>query len=104
MIAVAEQHSRAGVSVSVAEATVTVRDEVKSMSVTTIDRRIERRTERRPSTLDRLVMRVSLAMLLWARRHAERAALPREEQVRRYRVQLEVERREHATMLLTRVF
>lgn len=104
MIAVAEQHSRTGVSVSVAEASVAVRDEVKSMSATTIDRRIERRIERRPSILDRLVMRVSLAMLLWARRHAERAAVPREEQSRRYQVRLEIERREHATMLLTRMF
>jgi hypothetical protein len=102
MIGVAEMRVESGPNVSVAEATVTARDEVKMMSATTMYRTAERRV--RPSGLDRLVMRVSLSMLLWARRHADQSALLRDEQQRRYQVRREVERREHAALQLTRVF
>lgn len=102
MIALAQRPPETGHEVSVAEATVTVRNEVKSMSVTTIDRRFDRRA--RPGGLDRIVMRLSLAMLLWARRHADRTALSHDEQARRRRVQLEIERRDHAMLPLIRVF
>ena len=45
--------------------------------------------------LDRLVMRVSLAALLWARRRADRAQLSREQHQRRYRLARELEQRGH---------
>lgn len=57
-------------------------------------------TRHRARGIDLLVMRVSLAMLLWARRRADRAALPREEQARRFMVQADIARRQHANALL----
>lgn len=57
--------------------------------------------------VDLLVMRVSMAALLWARRRADRAeradcadrAAGRDELVRLRALQLETERREHASAL-----
>lgn len=58
----------------------------------------------RPHGFDRAVMRASLVMLLWARRHAERTALSREEHARMYRELQGLQRREHdAALLLARV-
>lgn len=49
-------------------------------------------------------MRASLTALLWARRHADRVAVSREEQILRYHAIREVERREHeSTLLVSRV-
>ena len=102
MIATAERGARTAPELSAAEATVTTREEVRTMSATMIDRHVERRA--RPSGLDRVVMRVSLAMLLWARRHADRAAVSREQQQRRYAMLRDLDRRSHdAAMLIARV-
>jgi hypothetical protein len=51
---------------------------------------------RRAHGFDYLAMRVSLAVLLWARRRADRHAVSRDELSRRFRIQRETERREHA--------
>ena len=56
-------------------------------------------TRHRARGIDLLVMRMSLAMLLWARRRADRADLPREEHERRLAVQADVVRRQHADAL-----
>lgn len=58
----------------------------------------------RPSGFDRLVMRLSLAALLWARRRADRAVPTREEHARRYELQRDRERRELARHHLARLF
>jgi len=57
-------------------------------------------TRHRARGIDLLVMRVSLAMLLWARRRADRADLPREEHERRLAIQADIARRQHASALL----
>jgi hypothetical protein len=49
----------------------------------------------RPYGFDLLVMRISLAMLLWARRRADRTAVTRAEQRLHYLVALERERHDH---------
>lgn len=54
---------------------------------------------RRAHGFDYLAMRVSLAVLLWARRRADRHAMSRDELARRVRLQRETERREHAYAL-----
>lgn len=88
---------------SVATRTVTIEKEVNTMTATTAyDEQVTRRV--RPTGFDRLVMRISLAMLLWARRHADRAALSREEQIRIHHVRQTVQRREHdAALMVTHV-
>lgn len=89
--------------VSVASRSLADVEGVNSMIASTaFDRDVPRRA--RPSGLDRLVMRASLAALLWARRHADRSTVPRDEQLRRYRVQAEVRQREHAALLLARLY
>lgn len=50
----------------------------------------------RPRGIDLLVMRMSLAMLLWARRRANRTAMSREEHLRRREVAAATAAREHA--------
>jgi hypothetical protein len=56
----------------------------------------------RPSGFDLLVVRLSLAMLHWARRRAARGALSREEHSRRFVLAVAAQRREHAARLLGR--
>ncbi|MBX3100169.1 MAG: hypothetical protein KF761_11390 [Salinibacterium sp.] len=59
----------------------------------------------RPHGLDRALMRLSLATLLWARRHAERTSISYEEHTRVHQESVARERREHeALRLLTRRF
>lgn len=59
----------------------------------------------RPHGLDRAVMRVSLMMLLAARRHADRTAVSYEEHTRMHTVRLATQRRESdAASLISRVF
>ena len=75
--------------------------EVNTMTATTFGTTVRRV---RPHGLDRAVMRVSLAMLLWARRHADRTAVSREEHTRMYRELQNLQRREHdAALLVARV-
>ena len=45
--------------------------------------------------LDRLVIRVSLTALVWARRRADRAQLSREQHQQRYQLAREQEQRDH---------
>lgn len=54
----------------------------------------------RPSGFDRAVMRLSLAMLLWARRRAERTAVTHDEHARLRRELQELRRRERESALL----
>lgn len=49
--------------------------------------------------VDRLVMRVSMSVLLWARRRADRAALPREHALRMRELAISMEQREHEASL-----
>ena len=59
----------------------------------------------RPSGFDRAVMRLSLAMLLWARRRAERTVVSPEEHALQRRARADLARREHtAAMLIVRVY
>lgn len=58
----------------------------------------------RPHGFDRAVMRVSLMMLLWARRHADRTVVSHEEHTRMHRELQGLQRREHdAALLVARV-
>lgn len=50
--------------------------------------------------IDRLVMRLSMAALLWARRRADRADLGRDDLVRLRQQSEAAERREHESALL----
>lgn len=52
----------------------------------------------RPSLLDRAIMRLSLAMLLWARNHADRSFLRWDDLTLGNRNALEREARENATI------
>ncbi len=56
-------------------------------------------TRSRARGIDLLVMRLSLAMLHWARRRADRDVLPREEQARRHQVRADIAHREHLAAL-----
>jgi len=59
----------------------------------------------RPHGLDRLVMRLSLAMLLWARRRADRGMLTHEEQALRRANALVIERNTgHYRQGVSRIF
>lgn len=86
---------------SVAERTFEPKEEVYTMTTTTAFG--VRRA--RPHGLDRAIMRVSLMMLLAARRHADRTAVSYEEHTRRRTVRLATQRRENnAASLISRVF
>jgi hypothetical protein len=54
----------------------------------------------RPHGLDRAVMRVSLMMLLAARRHADRSAVGYDEHTRLHALRVANERREHTAATL----
>lgn len=96
------------VVVSVADRNLTTEGEARTMSVTTAyTRRYPPVPSRRarPHGVDRLVMRLSLAMLLWARRRADRAQPGHEEHAIRRAVALSIERERHAAMArIYRVF
>jgi hypothetical protein len=72
-------------------------------ATTTFDHYVECRTARRPRPrgFDRAVMRLSLAMLVWARKRADRAVISREEQILRFENQRVVERLENDRIRLT---
>ncbi|MCU1440599.1 MAG: hypothetical protein JWP85_1596 [Rhodoglobus sp.] len=77
-------------------------EEVKTMTVTTaFDRLIDAPAGRRarPHGVDRLVMRLSLAMLIWARERAERDAVSHDERVLRISQVRATQRREHDAAL-----
>ena len=80
------------------------RDEANTM--TTVQANYVQRARRvRPRGVDRALMRLSLATLLWARRHAERTAISYEEHTRVHTESLARERREReAVRLLMRQF
>jgi hypothetical protein len=58
-----------------------IKREGKTMTTTVVELRSGARYE--PSLADRLIMHVSLATLMWARHHSERAAASRELRVLR---------------------
>lgn len=79
------------------------KEEVNTMTATAAGYGITARRVR-PHGLDRVIMRVSLMMLLWARRHADRTAVSHEEHTRMYRELQRFERRERdAALLIARV-
>jgi hypothetical protein len=89
---------------SVANSILSTEEEVKTMTATTTLDCPTASRRARPHGLDRLLMRVSLATLLWARRHADRTALSREQLIREHEVRQSVQRREHdAALLVARV-
>lgn len=70
---------------------------VSTMTTTATHLEFDSRAARRPRPhgLDLLVMRVSLAMLVWARRRADRVSVQHEERLRQHHLRRETERREH---------
>ena len=77
-------------------------EEVRTMTVTTaFDRLVEAPAGRRvrPHGVDRLVMRLSLAMLIWARERAERDALSHDEHLLRISQARATQSREHDAAL-----
>jgi hypothetical protein len=77
-------------------------EEVKTMTVTRdFDRLIDAPAGRRarPHGVERLIMRLSLAMLIWARERAERDAVSHGERVLRINQARATERREHESAL-----
>ena len=86
---------------SVADRNFDTKREVNTMTATTAfgPRRA------RPHGLDRAIMRVSLMMLLAARRHADRTAVGYEEHTRLHAERVAAERRAHgAATLIARVY
>ena len=85
---------------SVAPRIFDTKEEVTSMTATAVlaPRTTTRRA--RPHGLDRVVMRLSLTALLWARRHADRVALTPEQHARAVDAAAAVQRREHESALL----
>jgi hypothetical protein len=86
-------------------------EEVNTMTATTVFHRqlaapvLVGARRARPRGLDRLVMRLSLTMLLWARHHAERDVLSHEEHALRRAVALGIQEREREAALgVARVF
>lgn len=88
---------------SVVRPTLVSQKEVSAMTATTAT--YEKNVRRpRPHGLDRAVMRMSLAMLLWARRHADRTALSPEQYASLCRERRRRERFQHdAALLVARV-
>jgi hypothetical protein len=70
--------------------------EVTTMTTTTIDGRFARRHT--PSLFDRLVMRISLTTLMWARHHSDRAAVSHEEHAMRMAAMRDLERTRHESL------
>ena len=88
---------------SVVERNFDTKEEVNSMTATAgFTTRTTRTTARRarPHGLDRLVMRLSLSALLWARRRADRAAMTPEQHARVVDAAAALQRREHDSALL----
>ena len=86
---------------SVADHSFEAKEEVYTMTATTAfsPRRV------RPHGFDRAVMRVSLMMLLAARRHADRTAISYEEHTRLHAESVAAQRRERsAATLIARVY
>jgi hypothetical protein len=76
--------------------------EVKTMTATTaFDRAVNAPARRRarPHGVDRLVMRLSLAMLIWARKRADRDALSHDERALRVSQARALQTREHESAL-----
>lgn len=84
---------------SVADGNFLGEEEVYTMTATTAAYGIPARRNR-PHGLDRAVMRLSLMMLLAARRHADRTAVGYEEHTRRRAVRLATQQRERAASTL----
>lgn len=76
------------------------KEEVNSMTATAAYTSRSTIRRARPHGLDRLVMRLSLTALLWARRHADRVALSPEQHARAMDAAAEFQRREHESALL----
>lgn len=88
---------------SVAAPTVKKESEVNTMTtLATFQRQLDIGTTRRarPRGIDRIVMRLSLMTLLWARRRADRGMLSHEEHTRRIELERAREQRERAAALL----
>jgi len=84
---------------SVADRNLDTSEEENTMTATTtFELRSARRS--RPHGLDRAIMRLSLTTLLWARRHADRTAVTRDEQMLQFRAARDVELRERGNALL----
>lgn len=92
---------------SVAAPTVREESEVNTMTtLATFQRQLDIGTTRhaRPRGIDRIVMRLSLMTLLWARRRADRSILSHEEHSRRVELHRALQQRERSTaMLLSRL-
>jgi hypothetical protein len=67
------------------------KEEVTTMTATT--------ARPRPHGLDRAVMRLSLAMLIWARKRSERSAISHDQHTQRVSQALAIETREHDAAL-----
>lgn len=80
---------------SVAGPTFNSQEEVTTMTATTVSYR--QRT--RPHGFDRVVMRLSLAMLLWARRRCDRGTVSRDEHTRMLAQHAHIVRSEHSAAL-----
>jgi hypothetical protein len=98
---------------SVVDRSLAVEEEVKTMTTTHVfasqyaaqssATRVPRRA--RPHGIDRLVMRLSLAMLLWARHRADRGVLTHEQHLIRRTTALALEREQRdAAARIARVF
>ena len=104
MTTLLENPSQDCAEMSVAAHNFEPRDEANTM--TTVPTNYVQRARRvRPHGLDRALMRLSLATLLWARRHADRTAISYEENMRMHTESLAREGRERdALRLLMRQF
>jgi hypothetical protein len=104
---------------SVVTRNLTTEEEVSVMSATTVFQHqtdfqhlheaptasIQAARRARPHGIDRIVMRLSLAMLLWVRHRADRGTVSHEEHAMRHANEVALERDRHAAALrISRVF
>lgn len=108
MIQTLDRPAPGAAGMSVVDSNFASKEEVEMMTAITVVQRAyaapgARRP--RPHGLDLLVMRLSLAMLLWARQRADRGVMSHEEHARRRANALAIEHdRRRATALVNRVF
>jgi hypothetical protein len=92
-------------AMSVAPRNFDTKEKVNTMTATAVLHSASAARRARPRGLDRLVMRLSLAMLMWARHRADRSALSHEEHTIRRAAALAVERDlREAELRISRVF
>lgn len=100
MYALLESPRETASEMSVVDRNFDSKEEVTTMTATATHTAFSTSRRPRPHGLDRLVMRLSLTMLLWARRHADRVGVTPEQHAMAMDAAAALQRREHDSALL----